>query len=308
MNLTYSKTVSDFLETVTIEHDEVDRDKLIKNKNLLQAYQRDHSYRIWRSLQLIRNHAPPNAPLRVLELGSAPYFFSALLLNDPNYEVIGSNVRAGVWPRKSDRTEQVTVRLNYGQPVQIGSLPVYIFNFELDRFPFETAEFDVVICAEVIEHLAYSPTNMLAESHRVLKPGGLLLLTTPNINDIHKTIRLVRNKSISFKYSGYGVYGRHNREYMGAELKELTEACGYQVKQLLLKNVYRQFNYWPPQNFLYSLLLSTTRLPFSYLINKREYIFLIAESTGHYQYNYPQKFYYYPELYENKKDETTSSS
>lgn len=305
MNLTSLEEVKTFLETVTIENDQVDGDRL-KNSDLLRLYQRDHSYRIWYSLQLIRVYAPPNRPLRILELGSAPYFFSALLLNDPNYDIVGSNVRAGVWPRKSDRIEQVAVRLSYGQPIQIRSLPVYIFNFELDEFPFETAEFDIVICAEVIEHLAYSPTNMLAEAHRVLKPGGILMLTTPNINDLHKTIRLIRNKSISFKYSGYGVYGRHNREYMGSELKELTEACGYQVKQLLLKNVYRQFNYWPPQDFLYSLLLNTTRLPFPYLINKRDYIFLIAESTGRYQYNYPQEFYYYPELYENQgeKDST----
>ncbi len=45
-------------------------------------------------------------------------------------------------------------------------------------FPFESDTFDVVWCSEVLEHL-FSPLDVLREICRVLKPGGILLATTP---------------------------------------------------------------------------------------------------------------------------------
>ncbi len=47
--------------------------------------------------------------------------------------------------------------------------------------PFESAEFDKVLCSEVLEHVL-APEVLLGEVERVLKPGGLLVLTVPNLN------------------------------------------------------------------------------------------------------------------------------
>jgi SAM-dependent methyltransferase len=44
--------------------------------------------------------------------------------------------------------------------------------------PFETAEFDVVIAAEILEHIP-DDGAAIAELHRVLRPGGLLAVTVP---------------------------------------------------------------------------------------------------------------------------------
>lgn len=46
--------------------------------------------------------------------------------------------------------------------------------------PFRDSEFDVVLCLEVIEHVIY-PEVTLTEIRRVLKPSGVLILTTPNV-------------------------------------------------------------------------------------------------------------------------------
>ena len=40
------------------------------------------------------------------------------------------------------------------------------------------ASFDLILCTEVIEHIADS-TSAIAGMHRVLKPGGILILSTP---------------------------------------------------------------------------------------------------------------------------------
>ena len=44
--------------------------------------------------------------------------------------------------------------------------------------------FDLVLCTEVLEHSKY-PESILTEIHRVLKPDGKLMLTTPFIYPIH---------------------------------------------------------------------------------------------------------------------------
>jgi len=53
-----------------------------------------------------------------------------------------------------------------------------------DNVPMHDNQFDVVILADVIEHL-YKPHDTLIEINRVLKSGGILLLSTPNKNPEH---------------------------------------------------------------------------------------------------------------------------
>jgi len=52
------------------------------------------------------------------------------------------------------------------------------------KLPFKNEEFDTVLCSEVLEHL-HSPEIALAEMKRVLKSGGILILTTRFIYPIH---------------------------------------------------------------------------------------------------------------------------
>lgn len=47
------------------------------------------------------------------------------------------------------------------------------------KLPFKKNTFDIVMSNEVIEHVT-EPKQAIAEMSRVLKPGGILILTTPN--------------------------------------------------------------------------------------------------------------------------------
>ena len=65
----------------------------------------------------------------------------------------------------------------------------------------EHGQFDVVVAIEIIEHLE-NPFRFVRECARLLKPGGLLFLTTPNVEAV--------NSRLIFLYSGrlhsFGAY------------------------------------------------------------------------------------------------------
>lgn len=56
-----------------------------------------------------------------------------------------------------------------------------------EQLAFPASCFDVVLCSDVIEHLA-RPERCLAEMLRVLRPGGTAILTTPNDDSVVKTL------------------------------------------------------------------------------------------------------------------------
>jgi SAM-dependent methyltransferase len=51
--------------------------------------------------------------------------------------------------------------------------------------PFGAATFDTVLSTQVLEHVP-RPADLLREAHRVLKPGGHLVLTAPQTNPLHE--------------------------------------------------------------------------------------------------------------------------
>jgi SAM-dependent methyltransferase len=59
-------------------------------------------------------------------------------------------------------------------------LRTFAIDLSSDRFPLPDQSVDLATALEVIEHLS-NPDNMLREVRRVLRAGGHLLLTTPNL-------------------------------------------------------------------------------------------------------------------------------
>jgi len=159
---------------------------------------------------------------RLLELGANPYFLTLLLKRFRRYELelanfFGPGPAAGV---------QVLVNAKYGERHEFRYAH---FNVECDPFPYADGTFAVVLCGEILEHLVADPVFMLSEIHRVLAPQGRLVLTTPNVHRAQNLLVLLRKRNLYDPYSGYGVYGRHNREYTLGEVVDVLTRTGYRI-------------------------------------------------------------------------------
>ena len=78
----------------------------------------------------------------------------------------------------------------------------------LDALPVEDASFDVVLCTQVLEHVA-EPALVLAELRRVLRDGGELWLTVPFVGELHE------EPHDHYRYTSYGLQGLCERAGFG---------------------------------------------------------------------------------------------
>ena len=174
---------------------------------------------------------------KCLELGSNPYFttqllqeFTQLKLNLANYfdPKLGDKVVQEVSYRdfKSGNISSVQLKSNH-------------FNIEEEPFPFCDEEFDIVLFCEIIEHLLMDPVAVIKEIKRVLKPNGALILTTPNVSRLENVAKMIAGVNIYDPYSGYGPYGRHNREYNKHELYLLLDYLGFSIDTMFTADVHQ---------------------------------------------------------------------
>jgi 2-polyprenyl-3-methyl-5-hydroxy-6-metoxy-1,4-benzoquinol methylase len=86
--------------------------------------------------------------------------------------------------------------------------------------------FDVVLAADVLEHLA-RPEALLAALRPLLRPDGALLLSLPNVANITVRLGLLFGR---FTYGPRGILdGTHLRFYTRASGRTLLEENGYRV-------------------------------------------------------------------------------
>lgn len=110
-------------------------------------------------------------------------------------------------------------------------IDVKVTNVE-DGIPFPAASFDAVSAAEIVEHL-YDTKNFFLEAARVLRPGGVFVFTTPNLNSIENRIRVARGGYLGM----VGAYpedhfGGHVRIFNVAKIHELCSQTGFEVEEV----------------------------------------------------------------------------
>jgi O-antigen biosynthesis protein len=109
-------------------------------------------------------------------------------------------------------------------------------------WPYADESFDVVFLGQMFERLSRDPMQALAEASRVLKTGGQLLLTAPNLASAHAVHAVLHGKAPyvdgRFAVAGADSAERHNREYTPAEIERLAKAAGFAVIRLETREIF----------------------------------------------------------------------
>ena len=190
-----------------------------------------HSYlhlafrRFLYTLQLV-----PKGSGKLLEIGAGPYFASLLLRRFTRYDLHYTNYFG---PAFGEQASQTMV-----SPDERVRFDFYNVNIEADPLPFPENVFDVVLLCEVLEHFIDQPLLALRHIKQVLKPGGHLILTTPNVSRLENVGRMFAGHNIYDPYSAYGPHGRHNREYNWDELCRLLEHAGFALDVMFTSDVH----------------------------------------------------------------------
>ena len=143
-----------------------------------------------------------------------------------------------------------------------------------DKLPFDDRSFDYVTCLEGLEHIE-NPQQAMREFSRLLRPGGHLIVSVPNILNIEERLKwLMYGYTSHFKPITREGRERlraehHNREEIAAhvnpigysELRYILEKHGFEIASLHRdKPKARAWLYWPIV-FLIRLIARLTPAP-----------------------------------------------
>jgi SAM-dependent methyltransferase len=117
-------------------------------------------------------------------------------------------------------------------------------NFELDDYAgrFGIGRFDLCLNTEVLEHLLYNPSHMAFSINRMLRPGGHLVLSTPNACSLANALRLLEGAPPSLwnqlNATSRQYYDRHNRDWTPFEVERLLGEHGFEVLDTFTRDYY----------------------------------------------------------------------
>lgn len=124
------------------------------------------------------------------------------------------------------------------------------------KFPFSNGAFDSALCNQVLEHV-FEPDGFLSEISRILKPGGLLLISVPFVWDEHE-------KPYDYaRYSSFGLASLLSKNgFEVLEQKKVGDDCRVLFQ---LANAYLYKVLWTRYSILNLLICSICMAPLNLL-------------------------------------------
>jgi SAM-dependent methyltransferase len=195
-----------------------------------QGYLANHRIRIAHDLDIINHEISKSQS--ILEFGSVPLVLTAALKSS-GYQVTGCDIH----PER------------YASTIEALGLKVVECNIETEPLPFADESFDAVVFNELFEHLRINPVFTLTEVLRVMKPNGILTLSTPNLRSLDGIRNfLLRDRAFSCASNIYLEYKKlqtighmgHVREYTRTEVVEFLQTIGFAVTAVIYRGEYER--------------------------------------------------------------------
>jgi len=173
-----------------------------------------HKNRYKNDLETIENYYGKGD---ILEIGSYPYHLT-FCLKSLGYPIIGLDLN----PKRGEDF------------IRKHNLIIKKCDIEKQKIPFDDGRFELVLFNEILEHLRIDPISTLKEVNRIIKPNGIMVLTTPNLYSLRKIILFNLGNGFNDPYEEFeklhtiGHMG-HIREYSSKEVKKLLEKTGFNI-------------------------------------------------------------------------------
>ena len=168
-------------------------------------------------------------PRRVLELGCAGGMFGHTLKQRyPAAQVVGVEAGHGAAAKAATRLDRVI-----GKRIE---------DVDYAAEGFAPGEFDLVVAADVLEHLV-NPWDALNRVRPYIAPGGRLVASIPNVRNLQVVTGLALNGR--FEYQERGLLDiTHLRFFTFEDIRAMFAGTGYALETFLI-------NISPPLNKLY---------------------------------------------------------
>ena len=180
----------------------------------------DNEHRYTKLHRLLREHAGDLRGKRILDLGASRGQFLARF---EGADTVGTEIDPSEIEHLHRRgVEVVEAYLEPAAP----------------KLPFEDASFDVVLAGEIIEHMV-DTQGLLSEVARVLRPGGSLALSTPNVLWWKHRLAVLRGRYpdvLDYRLRYGRDYG-HVRAFTPQLIRELLDDAGFRDVRVVGKRI-----------------------------------------------------------------------
>jgi 2-polyprenyl-3-methyl-5-hydroxy-6-metoxy-1,4-benzoquinol methylase len=197
------------------------RGRVIDLDHVLRYFYHD-IYRMTELTSLVLRYSDASA--RICDVGIAYGFFDVVLKSQYQRDITGM-----------DLPQNIQV---YCDLPKAAGIPLLAGELGVKDCPVETETYDLVILGEVLEHMRISPMRALMQLSDMLRPGGYLLLTTPNIACLDNIAKLIVGHNILEEFPDDDTKWEHItdslvhiREYTMTEVRALLQRSGFVVKR-----------------------------------------------------------------------------
>jgi 2-polyprenyl-3-methyl-5-hydroxy-6-metoxy-1,4-benzoquinol methylase len=104
-----------------------------------------------------------------------------------------------------------------------------------ERWRTDLGPYDVIVFAEVVEHLYTAPDLVLAYLRQLLRPEGILILQTPNAAALRKRVKLLLGLNPFERIRLDRANPGHFREYTLTELREILVHGGFAIERTSMR-------------------------------------------------------------------------